>query len=117
MLSNIFYPTSGNQGGSFFSQESKEKEIKLGDEEEGGEAKTSEGNQLPPIDLEDAGVEEYDADESTAYLAYLLREAEITSRRLESISRQVRIMIALLALNIIVLIIYWLDITGAINFI
>lgn len=57
------------------------------------------------------------SDETNAYLAYMLRELEVTSKAVRRANRDISILIGLVALNIIVLIIYWLDITGTINFI
>ena len=59
----------------------------------------------------------YSEDDTNAYLAYMLRELEVTSKAVRRANRDISILIGLVALNIIVLIIYWLDITGTINFI
>jgi hypothetical protein len=67
----------------------------------------------PPETLEEK-VPDYMDNEATAYLAYLLKEAEMIRLRTEMIRRNTSIIIALLAVAIIVLVIIWLDITGVI---
>jgi hypothetical protein len=67
----------------------------------------------PPETLEEK-VPDYMDNEATAYLAYLLKEAEMIRVRTEMIRRNTSIIIALLAIGIIVLVIVWLDITGVI---
>ena len=67
----------------------------------------------PPETLEEK-VPDYMDNEATAYLAYLLKEAEMIRMRTEMIRRNTTIIIALLAVAIIVLLIVWLDITGVI---
>ena len=49
-----------------------------------------------------------------AYLAYILKEAEMTRARVDVIRRNTSIMIALMAITVIVMIIIWLDISGSI---
>jgi hypothetical protein len=58
---------------------------------------------------------EYMQDHALAYLAYILKETEMIRVRTEMIRRSMTVMIALLAVAVIVLIIVWLDITGAIT--
>lgn len=59
---------------------------------------------------------EYTEDGNTAYLAYILREAELIRERADGISRKLSVVTSLLAVGILVLIIYWLDITGTLDF-
>ena len=62
-------------------------------------------------------VPDYMGEQALAYLAYILKEAELIRARTEMIRRNTTLIIVLLALAVIVLIIVWLDITGAIRFI
>jgi hypothetical protein len=68
----------------------------------------------PPETVEEK-VPDYMDNEATAYLAYLLKEAEMIRLRTEMIRRNTTVIIALLAVAIIVLVIIWLDITGVIT--
>jgi hypothetical protein len=79
-------------------------------------AEKQQGPDLPPPEppVENSGPE-YTQDQTLAYLAYLLKEAELTRARLDVIRRNTSVMIGLLAIAVIVVIIVWLDITGAIS--
>jgi hypothetical protein len=79
-------------------------------------ADDQQGPDLPPTEsaLEDSGPE-YTQDQTLSYLAYLLKEAELTRARLDRIQRNTSVMIGLLAIAVIVVIIVWLDITGSIS--
>ena len=67
----------------------------------------------PPETLPEK-VPDYMDDEANAYLAYILKEAELIRIKTEMIRRNTTVIIALLAVAIIVLVIVWLDITGVI---
>ncbi len=75
----------------------------------------SDAPSRPPETLPEKATPDYAEDESIAYLAYILKETELIRARTEAIRRNTSVIIALLALAIIVLIIIWLDITGAIT--
>lgn len=53
---------------------------------------------------------------NTAYLAYILKEVELIRARTDRTNRNTMIIVALLAIGIMVLIIVWLDLTGALPF-
>jgi len=51
-----------------------------------------------------------------AYLAYILKEVELIGVRTDRVARNTMIITALLAVGIIVVIIVWLDLIGALPF-
>jgi len=69
------------------------------------------GDPRPPETLPE-NVPDYMDDEAKAYLAYILKEAELIRIKTEMIRRNTTVIITLLAVAIIVLVIIWLDITG-----
>ena len=78
-------------------------------------AKQDEGEQpteQEPISLSSSASERGFEDEILAYLAYILKEAELTRARLGRMHRDILVTNLLLAVGIFVLIIVWLDITG-----
>lgn len=53
---------------------------------------------------------------NAAYLAYILKEVELIRARTDRTNRNTMIIVALLSIGIMVLIIAWLDLTGALPF-
>jgi len=72
------------------------------------EAEQEQGAPEPSPSQEQRNFEE----ETLAYLAYILRETELSRARLDRMHRDSIVTNMLLALAILVLIIVWLDITG-----
>ncbi len=73
-------------------------------ENQTGGSPSSETSPQPP---------DYLQDKNTAYLAYILRETELIRARMDGMNRKVSVIVGLLAVAILVMIITWLDITGA----
>jgi cobalamin biosynthesis Mg chelatase CobN len=73
--------------------------------EEGQEQQT----EAAPKAAQDEPAPDYMEDKTNAYLAYILRETELVKARTEKTSKNTSIIIGLLALQIVVLIMIWLD--------
>jgi len=69
-----------------------------------------------PQQTQPGGEPDWNQHPNTAYLAYILKEVELIRTRTDRTNRNTMIIVALLAIGIVVLIIAWLDLTGALPF-
>ena len=69
-----------------------------------------------PQQTQPGGEPDWNQHPNTAYLAYILKEVELIRTRTDRTNRNTMIIVALLAIGIVVLIIAWLDRTGALPF-
>jgi len=76
-----------------------------------------QGQDIPgPQETQPGGEPDWTQHPNAAYLAYILKEVELIRARTDRINRNMMVIVALLAIGIIVLIIVWLDLIGAMPF-
>ena len=76
-----------------------------------GRERETEQEQGPPLPSSSPDQRNFE-EETLAYLAYILKETELSRARLDRMHRDSIVTNMLLAIAILVLIIVWLDITG-----